>query len=140
MAAPSSPGGHTSASWALPEEIGCTDTSEFNDGRFRRCKEICEKIGGPSAYLRKEIDTPVKEKRFAEWLVRMVPERDDLLYHTVSNIPAVEPDEQAMTPPVVLHVACFGFHESCSMNNHVGSDISMTVSYTHLTLPTKRIV
>lgn len=78
--------------------------------------------GGPAVYLTKLFPSDVEKTSFSKWLF---PERSDICYHHKSEIPHVQEQQMAQTPPLALHIAAFGWEDGCGVKPPPGRDLAL---------------
>ena len=90
----------------------------WNDKMF----ELLSKYASPAVYLQEAMPSLKEMQKFAQWLWKTFPERDDTLYQHTSPIPAVTEEQMAQSPPVPLHLAALGFQEGVSLKPAPGRE------------------
>lgn len=81
--------------------------------------------GGPASYLAAHLQNDGEKQNFVNWLWKSFPERDDVCYHHSADIPWVAEQQLAQTPPVAIHIACFGWEDGCGMKPPPGKDLTL---------------
>ncbi len=72
--------------------------------------KVCQD-GGPVQYLRKMLDTPATRFEFGDWLLKTLPEKQDLSYKYGKVLQHVTEQTMGTTLPSVVHPAALGFLE-----------------------------
>ena len=82
-------------------------------------------LAGPASYLAAHLQNDGEKQNFVNWLWKSFPERDDVCYHHSADIPWVAEQQLAQTPPVAIHIACFGWEDGCGMKPPPGKDLTL---------------
>ena len=95
-------------------EAGALNKSKLTD----RVIAVVKEHGGPTQYLRHQLESIDDATKFAMWLWETFPEEDRQHYEHMRQLPPATTDDRGITPPLCVHVSSLGYAQECSLKEY----------------------